>query len=129
VAHGSITYPILMKKNYNNWALLMKVKMQAHELWEVVEIGDVDERDARIALDVICSVAPPEMVSTLAVKPTAKEAWEGLKTLRISDDRVRKSTTQRLRREYKMLSFRDGESVEAFILWPIDVVAQLAMLY
>jgi hypothetical protein len=74
MAPGSITYPILTKKNYNHWALLMKVKMQACELWEAVEISDDDERDDRMALDVIYNVAPPEMVTMLAIKPTTKEA-------------------------------------------------------
>jgi transposase InsO family protein len=128
VAPGTTTYPTLTKTNYNDWALLMKVKMQARGLWEAVEIDDVDDHHDRMALDVICSTAPPEMVSTLAVKPTAKDAWEALKTLRIGDERVRKSTAQRLRREYEMLSFRDSESVEAFALRLTDVVAQLAML-
>jgi hypothetical protein len=105
VVPGSTTYPTLTKTNYNDWALLMKVKMQACGLWEAVEIGDVDDRDDQMALDVICSATPPEMVSTLVVKPTAKEAWETLKTMRISDERVRKSTTQRLHCGYKMLSF------------------------
>jgi hypothetical protein len=75
-----------------------------------------------------CNAAPSEMVSTLAFKPTAKEAWEALKTMRISNERMRKSTAQRLRREYEMLSFWDNESVEAFALRLTDVVAQLAML-
>jgi len=125
VAPGTTTYPTLTKTNYNDWALLMKVKMQACRLWEAVEIGDVDDHHDRMALDVICSAAPPEMVSTLAVKQTAKEAWEALKTMRIGDERVRKSTAQRLRREYEMLSFRDNESVEAFALRLTDVVVQL----
>jgi hypothetical protein len=86
IAPGSTTYPTLTKTNYNDCVLLMKVKMQARGLWEAVEIGDVDERDDRMALDVICSAAPPEMVATLAIKPTAKEAWETLKTMRIGDE-------------------------------------------
>jgi hypothetical protein len=120
---GTTTYPTLTKTNYNDWALLMKVKMQACGLCEAVEIGDVDDHHDRMALDIICSAAPSEMVSTLVVKPTAKEAWEALKTMRIGDKRMRKSTAQRLRREYKMLSFRDSKSVEAFALWVTDVVA------
>lgn len=43
-------------------------------LWELVKTGDVDEHEDRMALDVIYSATPPEMVSTLAIKPTTNEA-------------------------------------------------------
>lgn len=59
-----------MKANYNDWTLLMKVKMQACGLWELVKTGDVDEHEDRMALDVIYNATLPEMVSTLAIKPT-----------------------------------------------------------
>jgi hypothetical protein len=32
------------------------------------------------------------MVPTLVTKPSAKDAWEAIKTMRIGDDRMRKST-------------------------------------
>jgi hypothetical protein len=40
---------------------------------------DDEEHNDWMALDVICSPTPPEMVSTLVVKPTTKEAREVLK--------------------------------------------------
>ncbi|WVZ57632.1 hypothetical protein U9M48_007993 [Paspalum notatum var. saurae] len=82
----------------------------------------------RMALDIICSAAPPEMISTLAVKSTAKEAWETLKTMRIGDERIRKTAAQKLQREYETLAFRDGESVENFTLRLTGIVAQLQTL-
>jgi hypothetical protein len=35
-------WPMLTKRNYNDWSLLMKVKLQARQLWNVVEFGDVE---------------------------------------------------------------------------------------
>jgi hypothetical protein len=35
-------YPLLTKSNYNQWALLMRIKMEARGLWEVVETDDAD---------------------------------------------------------------------------------------
>jgi len=37
---GSRDWPQLTKTNYNEWSLLMKVKLQARHLWDVVEHGD-----------------------------------------------------------------------------------------
>ena len=70
----------------------MKLKLQAHYLWEAVEEDDVDFHDDRSALDAICSGVPPEMVPTLATKLLTKEAWEAIRSMRIGDERVRKST-------------------------------------
>ncbi|WVZ50972.1 hypothetical protein U9M48_002169 [Paspalum notatum var. saurae] len=77
-ASGPANFPVLTKTNYNDWALLMKVKMQARGLWDAIEPGDVDVMEDRMALDIICSAAPPEMISTLAVKSTAKAALTGI---------------------------------------------------
>jgi hypothetical protein len=32
---GPVSYPLLMKTNYNNWTLLMKIKLEARLLWVV----------------------------------------------------------------------------------------------
>ena len=39
---GGISYPILTKTNYSDWALLMTVKLKARALWRAIEVGDVD---------------------------------------------------------------------------------------
>jgi hypothetical protein len=35
-----------------------------------------------MALDALCGAVPPEMVSTIAEKATAKEAWDAIATVR-----------------------------------------------
>ena len=82
----------------------------------------------RTTLNIFCSAAPPEMISTLAVKASAREAWEAIKTMRVGNERVRKSSAQRLRKEYESLAFRDGEAVEDFALRLTGMVNQLEIL-
>ena len=53
---------------------------------------DVQFHDYRTTLEAICSGVPPEMVPTLATKPSAKAAWDAMQIIRIEDERVRKST-------------------------------------
>jgi hypothetical protein len=92
---GSVNYPTLTKTNYNDWALLMKIKLQARNLWCAVEsTSDVDMQLDRMALDAICSAILPEMISTIAVKAFAKEAWESIKVMWIGDDPIRKTSAQ-----------------------------------
>jgi hypothetical protein len=83
---GSNKWPQLTKTNYDTWSLLMKPKIEARDLWEVVDTSDVDFHDDSIALDAICSTVLEEMVPMLATKPSAKDAWEAIKTMRIDDD-------------------------------------------
>lgn len=95
---------------------------------ETVEFGYDDYHDDRTALDAICSAVPPELVPTLATKASAHEAWEAIKTMRVGDERARKTTAQALRVEYEQIGFRDGESVEDFALRLTNLVQRLAIL-
>lgn len=128
VPAGPAKYPVLTRTNYNEWSLLMKIKLEARSLWDAVEVGDAEFQVDRMALDAICSAVPADMLSTLATKESAKEAWDCLKTMRIGDARVRKTTTQKLRREYELLAFHDGESVEDFAMRLNNLTNQLATL-
>jgi hypothetical protein len=67
-----------------------------------------------MVLYMISSAIPANMIDTLAVKPTVKDAWGCIKTMRISNDRVRKVTLKKVQREYELLSFCDEESMEDF---------------
>jgi hypothetical protein len=106
----------------------MKLKLQARDLWDVVELGDGDFCDDRTALDAICSTVPSEMIPTLAIKETVSEAWEAIKTLRLGDEKRRAVTAQTLRAEYETIKLRDGESIEDFALRLSGVVQCLAEL-
>ena len=38
-----MAYPTLNWTNYGDWSLMMKVMLQAHGLWEVINIGGIKE--------------------------------------------------------------------------------------
>lgn len=127
---GPANYPLLSKTNYNDWALLMKIKLQARCLWAAIEPGGVavELHEDRMALDAICSAVPPEMIGTLATKESAREAWECIRTMRVGNDRIRKASAQKVRAEYESLAFRSDETVEDFALRLTTIVNQLAVL-
>jgi hypothetical protein len=95
VGRGS-SYPTLTKMNYSDWALLMKVKLKAKGLWPVIESGGDDHQEDMMALDVLSSAVPLEMMSVVVSKDT-KSAWETIKTMRVGDDRVMAAAAQHLR--------------------------------
>jgi hypothetical protein len=118
---------MLTKTNYNDWSLLMKVKLQTRQLWDAVEFSDAEFLEDRLALDALLASVPPEMVSSLANKPTAKDAWDSIiAASRIDNDRIRKTTMQKLRQEWDRLTFRPGEDVNDFTLRLSGLVQQLA---
>jgi uncharacterized membrane protein YgcG len=125
---GPANYPILTKTNYNQWALLMRIKLEACGLWGTVDPGGANFQVDRMALDAICSVVPPEMITALATKETASEAWESIRMMRVGDDRIRKASAQKVRREYELLAFHDGEGVENFAMRLVGIVHQLVTL-
>lgn len=76
---GSTVYPTLTRTNYGGWTLLMRVILQARGLRSVIKDdadvdNEVDYRNDRMALEAILRAVLPEMLTTLAVKKTAKEA-------------------------------------------------------
>ncbi|CAA7389732.1 unnamed protein product [Spirodela intermedia] len=102
------------KTNYDDWALLMKVKLRARLLWTAIEKGAVEPHEDMQALDALCSAVPPEMWPVIANKETAKEAWEAIATMRIGDDREGESVDDYALRLNSMASTLNtlGDKVE-----------------
>jgi hypothetical protein len=120
--------PLLTKANYNEWSLLMRIKIKARGVWSVIDPGGVEFQLNRMALDAVCCAVSTEMVTTLTTKDSAMEAWESIKTMWIRDDRIRKASAQRVRHEYELLTFFDGEGMEDFAMRLAGIVHQLATL-
>jgi hypothetical protein len=55
---GGSSYPALIKTNYSDWALLMKVKLKARALWSVIENGGADQQQEMMVLDALCGAVP-----------------------------------------------------------------------
>ncbi|CAM0873611.1 unnamed protein product [Alopecurus aequalis] len=110
-ASSTIVYPPLTATNYFEWALIMKVNMEAQRVWDAVEGAGSFSQD-RAALAAILRAVPPEMHSTLAVKATAKEAWDAIKTMRVGDARVREAKAQTLLKEFDAVRMRSGETLD-----------------
>ena len=90
---GSIQWPILTRTNYQEWSLLMRVNMEAQGYWHAVEPDDdeIEYREDRLALAAILRSVPTDMLGSLARKRTARSAWEAVKTVRVSVERVREA--------------------------------------
>jgi hypothetical protein len=68
------------------------------------------------------------MLASLAVKATAAEAWEAVKSLWIGSEAVRNARAQRLRTEFESIRFKEGETVDDFTIRLDSLVAELGIL-
>jgi hypothetical protein len=125
---GPANWSLLTKTNYTEWALIMKIKLQARNLWEAIEPEDVTLQEDRMALDVITSAVSYEMLASLAMKATAAEAWEAVRSLRIGSEAVWNARVQRLRTEIESIHFKEGEAVDDFTMRLGSLVAELGTL-
>ncbi|XP_066351202.1 uncharacterized protein [Miscanthus floridulus] len=100
--------------------------MQARQLWDAVEFGDVEFHDDRRALEALCAAVPLEIGAFLANKATAKEAWDSIATAHLGDYRIRRAMLQWLRQEWEGLTFNSGEQVEDFAFRLSSLKEQMA---
>lgn len=79
----------------------------------------------RRALEALLAAVPPEMAPTLADKETVKNTWNAITVARISSDRARRATLQKLRQEVGNLAIKLGEDVDDFALRLTTLIQQL----
>jgi hypothetical protein len=108
---GPANWPLLTKTNYTEWALIMKIKLQARNLWEAIQPGDVTLQDGRMKLDAITSAVPQEMLASLVIKDATAESWEAIRSLHIESIR-----------------FKEGETVDDFTMRLGSLVVELGTL-
>jgi hypothetical protein len=125
---GAVELPLLTKSNYTEWSLVMQVRLEAMGLWSVIETGKGERRDDRLALSAILRAVPSEMKAGLAVKSTAKEAWEAVRSMRVGDDCVKAANVERLMKAFETVTFRDSESVDEFVMRVNGIVSGLREL-
>jgi hypothetical protein len=106
----------------------MKVKLKARGLWSAIESGGGDHKEDMMALDVMSSAVPPEMVSAVASKDTANSAWETIKTMRVGDDRVGAAVVHHLLRQFETAEIKEEESIEDYSMRLSSMVQHLATL-
>ncbi|WVZ50199.1 hypothetical protein U9M48_001476 [Paspalum notatum var. saurae] len=112
----AVLYPEFTRSNYNEWSLVMQGNLEAQGLWEAMQGDPVDRREDRTTLGALLRAVPSEMRSILAVKKTAKEAWDAVVTMRLGVDRVKAANAQKLMREFENITFKDGEAVDEFAM-------------
>jgi hypothetical protein len=127
-AASTLEFLTLVKGNYHEWALVMKVNLEAMGLWNAVESGSVERREDRMALAAILRVIPVEMKSRITEKSSAKEAWMAVRIMRQGDERVHEANAQKLLGAFENIKFHDGETIDEFAMRLNTLASELRAL-
>ncbi|XP_015697987.1 uncharacterized protein LOC102705297 [Oryza brachyantha] len=112
----SMHYPILSDTNYGLWAVKMKLILHHLSAWVAVtgEGSSASEEKDTEALVAISQAVPDAAMMAIADKDTAKEVWEAIEKMNISEDRVKKARLQALKRRFDRLYMEDSETIAEF---------------
>ena len=89
----------------------MRVALQSAGVWAEVSSEVVIFEEDRGALFAIYQGVPEDVLASLAENDMAKMAWDAIKAMNISHDRVRETKLQTLRMAFEALEMEDTEFV------------------
>ncbi|KAL4590292.1 hypothetical protein LXL04_003220 [Taraxacum kok-saghyz] len=118
---GQMAYqvPVLTPINYPVWAVKVKSIMDAHGIWETVDVRvlgeETDPKKKKQALAFLFQAIPEEMVLQMASYTDPKQVWDGLKTRYLGVDRVRTARVATLKRELEGLRMKEDETIDNFV--------------
>ncbi|KAL4569352.1 hypothetical protein LXL04_024988 [Taraxacum kok-saghyz] len=118
---GQMAYqvPVLTQINYPVWAVKVKSIMDAHGIWETVDVRvlgeEADLKKKKQTLAFLFQAIPEEMVLQMASYTDPKQVWDGLKTRYLGVDRVRTARVATLKRELEGLRMKEDETIDNFV--------------
>lgn len=129
VRESVLVWPMLDQANYVKWAMLMQCNLEASEIWHVIDPGtDIKRSQDCQAMSALLRSVAKDMWQSLGGRKTVKEAWEALQIMRLSADRVKEVNAQRLLKEFKNITFKEGESIDEFGMRITNLVTNLRMM-
>lgn len=120
--------------DYDHWSMIMENLLRSKEYWSVVEDGytepgakekelltdaqrkvleDKKLKDLK-AKNYLFQAIDKSILKTIIQKDTSKQLWDSMKTKYIGNIRVQRAQLQTLRREFKILEMKTGESVNDY---------------
>ncbi|CAL9021780.1 unnamed protein product [Prunus brigantina] len=115
--------------HYDHWSLLMENFLRSREYWSLVENGITEPAAETIlteaqrkaladqklkdlkAKNFLFQAIDRVTLETILKKDTAKDIWDSLKQKYQGTARVKRAQLQALRREFEILTMKEGESV------------------
>ncbi|GJS03669.1 zinc finger, CCHC-type containing protein [Tanacetum coccineum] len=109
--------PTLKLTNYTVWAIQIKVILEAHGLWEIIEPKEntqADEKKDKATIAFLYQALTEDVILQVAGCETAKELWESLKKRHVGEEKVQQARLQSLMIGFQTLQMTEDDTVDAF---------------
>lgn len=129
--------------HYEHWAKLMENFLRSKEYWNLVQNGIltvaeganpteaqqslIDEqtlKDLKIK-NYLFQAIPREILETILEDNYSKQIWDAMKQKYQGSSKVRQAQLQALKREYELLSMKEGEKVDSYMSRTLAVVNKI----
>lgn len=115
VGGSSFKCPMLTATNYTVWAIRMKVVLQLHKVWEVVETETTEVDKNTMATALLFQAIPETLIIQIGNLTTAKKIWDAVKVRYVGADRVREARLQTCKTEFDRLRMKDSDTIDEFV--------------
>nr|GLL17148.1 uncharacterized protein LOC113737402 [Ipomoea trifida] len=123
--------PVFTGENYHAWSVKMETYLEAHGLWEMLEIDEVpalpedptiaqmreyreEKKKMNKAKTCIHSALTDEVFTKILTCKTAKQAWVLLKNEYEGNDRTKRMQVMNLKRDFEMQKIKETESLKDY---------------
>ena len=129
--------------HYDHWSMLMENFLRSREYWSLVEDGIIEPAaDSVLTEAQMKAVADQKLrdlkaknflfqaidrvtLETILKKDTAKDIWDSLKQKYRGSARVKRAQLQALRREFEILTMKEGESVTDYFARTLSIANKM----
>ena len=119
---------MLSAMNYTVWAIRMKVILNVHQVWDVVDQGTDDPKRNNIAIAVLFQAIPEDLILQVGTMEKVKEIWDAIKTRHLGADRVREARLQTLTAEFENLKMKETSTIDEFVSQLSSIVSKSSSL-
>lgn len=130
--------------HYDFWAMTMENFLRSKEMWNLVEEGvptltigisstseaqrkSVEEaklKDLKVK-NYLFQAIDSEILETILDKGTSKAIWRSMQQKYQGSTKVKRAQLQALRREFELLTMKEGEKVDSFLGQTLNVVNKM----
>lgn len=129
---------------YDHWSMMMENFLRSKEMWSLVDdgipaaaIGTAAASEAQRKLveeaklkdlkvkNFLFQAIDREILETILDKSSSKAIWDSMKQKYQGSTKVRRAQLQALRREFELLTMKEGEKIDSFLGRTLTVVNKM----
>ena len=128
--------------HFDHWSLLMENFLRSKEMWNLVERGipaltmanpseaqrkafeEAKLKDLKVK-NYLFQAIEREILETILDKSSSKGIWDSMRQKYEGSTKVKRAQLQALRREYELLSMKEGEKVDTYLARTLTIVNKM----